>query len=143
MAQAEPTADVQINSDLKKIIPKEDRRRYLTLNNGIEIYLRPIKGKEIPKWSGYFIKMASFNKAENGQLKEQIDMSPEGFVRMAESAPEMGDRFNELMFACIEGIPAEDVDQFDYFEIVDRFCEININADFMGKTMARAFGMRG
>ena len=143
MAKAEQTAEVQVDSNLKKILPKEDRTRYLTLNDGTEIYIRPIKGKEIPKWSGYFMKMVSFNKAENGQLKEQVDMSPEGFAKMAESAPEIGDRFNELMFSCVEGVDADDVDQFDYFTIVDRFCEININADFMGKTMARAFGMRG
>lgn len=140
MASKEPE---KAKSDLTTVAPESDDRRTMTLSDGREIHIKPIKMRQFPRWSAYFYGIASVQGTEDGKVNDSIKVDSESLARVAAAVPELGEQFYSLMDLCLVGASSEDIDQDDGFDVLERFVELNLTQEFLGKVMARAFGVRG
>lgn len=138
-----PKVQPQVESNLKTIVPEEDDRRRMTLSDGREIYLKPIKMRKVARWTALFLGFAGLSDVKDGKISTDIDLTPEYIGRIAQLVPDLGDTFFDLMEPCLEGASPDDIEQDDAFDVISRFIEVNLTSDFLGKAMALAGGVRG
>lgn len=132
-----------IESDLRTILSESGDERVVTLSDGREIRINPIKPRQIPRWSGYFMKLASLGDVKDGQVQTSIQMTPAKLAQFSALAPELGDMFIELMSLCIDGVDVDELIPDDFFMVVEKFSTLNLTETFTGKAVALASGMRG